>query len=133
MAKKTSSLSIIDDGIAVDGSIEFTGELLIRGSLTGKVTGDTVTIAEEGTVKADMQIKRMTVGGLFEGDVQAAEELVVLPNGECRGKVVCKQLVVQEDQSILASGPNRARVLASASGASPIPWFASAARSSRRG
>lgn len=96
MAKKTSSLSIIDDGIAVDGSIEFTGELLIRGCLTGKVTGDTVTIAEEGTVKADMQIKRMTVGGLFEGEVQAAEELVILPNGECRGKVVCKKLVVQE-------------------------------------
>jgi cytoskeletal protein CcmA (bactofilin family) len=96
VAKKTSSLSIIDDGIAVDGSIEFTGELLIRGRLTGKVTGDTVTIAEEGTVKADMQIKHMTVGGLFEGEVQVAEELVILPNGECRGKVICKRLVVQE-------------------------------------
>jgi cytoskeletal protein CcmA (bactofilin family) len=96
VAKKTSSLSIIDDGIAVDGSIEFTGELLIRGRLTGKVTGDTVTIAEEGVVKADLQIKRLTVGGLFEGEVQVAEELVILPNGECRGKVICKRLVVQE-------------------------------------
>jgi cytoskeletal protein CcmA (bactofilin family) len=95
VAKKTS-LSIIDDGIAVDGSIEFTGELLIRGRLIGKVAGDTVTIAEEGRVKADMQIKRMTVGGLFEGEVQAAEELVILPNGRCQGKVICKNLVVQE-------------------------------------
>jgi cytoskeletal protein CcmA (bactofilin family) len=95
VAKKTS-LSIIDDGIAVDGSIEFTGELLIRGRLIGKVAGDTVTIAEEGRVRADMQIKRMTIGGRFEGEVQAAEELVILPNGQCRGKVVCKSLVVQE-------------------------------------
>lgn len=95
MAKKTS-LSIIDDGIAVDGSIEFTGELLIRGRLSGKVAGDTVTIAEEGAVKADMQIKRMTVGGRFEGEVRAVEELVILPNGQCRGKVVCKNLVVKE-------------------------------------
>lgn len=95
MAKKTS-LSIIDDGIAVDGSIEFTGELLIRGRLSGKVAGDTVTIAEEGAVKADMQIKRMTVGGRFEGEVHAAEELIILPNGQCRGKVVCKNLVVKE-------------------------------------
>jgi cytoskeletal protein CcmA (bactofilin family) len=95
VAKKTS-LSIIDDGVAVEGSIEFTGELLIRGRLTGKVAGDTVTIADEGLVKADMKIKRMTVGGRFDGEVQAAEELVVLPNGQCRGKVICKNLVVQD-------------------------------------
>ena len=95
MAKKTS-LSIIDDGIAVEGSIEFSGELLIRGRLSGKVTGDTVTIAEEGTVKADMKIKRMTVGGRFDGEVQAADELIILPHGQCRGKVICKNLVVQE-------------------------------------
>ena len=95
MAKKTS-LSIIDDGIAVEGNIEFTGELLIRGRLSGKVTGDTVTIAEEGAVKADMKIKRMTVGGRFDGEVQAADELIILPSGQCRGKVICKHLVVQE-------------------------------------
>jgi cytoskeletal protein CcmA (bactofilin family) len=95
VAKKTS-LSIIDDGIVVEGSVEFTGELLIRGRLNGKVSGDTVTIAEEGRVKADMRIKRMTVGGRFEGEVQAAEELVILPNGQCQGKVICKSLVVQE-------------------------------------
>ncbi len=96
MAKKTSSLSIIDDGAAVDGSLEFQGELLIRGRLTGKVTGDTVTIAEEGTARAEMQIRRLTVGGLFDGEVQAAEELVILPGGECRGRVICAKLVVQE-------------------------------------
>ncbi len=95
MAKKTS-LSIIDDGITVEGSIEFTGELLSRGRLSGKVIGDTVTIAEEGAVKADMKIKRMTVGGLFDGEVQAADELIILPSGQCRGKVICKNLVVQE-------------------------------------
>ncbi len=94
MAKKTS-LSIIDDGIAVEGNIEFIGELLIRGRLSGTVTGATVTIAEEGRVRADMKIERMTVGGLFDGEVRAAEELIILPGGECRGKVICNSLVVQ--------------------------------------
>ena len=94
MAKKTS-LSIIDDGIAVEGNIEFIGELLIRGRLSGSVTGATVTIAEEGRVQADMKIERMTVGGLFDGEVRAAEELIILPGGECRGKVICNSLVVQ--------------------------------------
>ncbi len=93
---KKNSLSIIDDGFAVEGTMEFSGELLVRGRLSGKVAGDTVTIAEEGTVHADMQIKRLTVGGRFDGEVKAEEELVVLPNGHCRGKVICKNLVVQE-------------------------------------
>jgi cytoskeletal protein CcmA (bactofilin family) len=93
---KKNSLSIIDDGIAVDGSIEFTGELLVRGRLTGRVVGDTVTIAEEGTVRADMQVQRMTVGGFFEGEANVADELVILPNGHCKGKIICQNLVVQE-------------------------------------
>ena len=107
MAKKPSSLSIIDDGAAVDGSIDFRGELLIRGRLTGKVAGDTVTIAAEGAVKADMQIRRLTVDGLFEGDVQVAEELVILPKGECRGKVICEKLVVQEGGILNANVSHR--------------------------
>ncbi|MDJ0803733.1 MAG: polymer-forming cytoskeletal protein [Desulfobacterales bacterium] len=94
MAKK-NSLSIIDDGVSVEGNIEFVGELLIRGRLSGKVTGATVTIAEEGRVRADMKIERMTVGGVFDGEVRAEDELNILPGGQCRGKVICKSLVVQ--------------------------------------
>ncbi len=94
MAKKTS-LSIIDDGITIEGRVEFTGELLVRGRLNGKVTGETVTIAEEGAVRAEVDIERMTVGGLFDGEVRITEELIILPGGECRGRVICKNLVVQ--------------------------------------
>ena len=101
MAKK-NSLSIIDDGFSIEGSIEFNGELLIRGRLSGNVKGDTVTIAEEGEAKADMTIRRLTVGGRFEGEVRASEELVILPSGSCAGKVMCKSLVVKEGGALNA-------------------------------
>lgn len=96
MSRKKTYLSIVDDGFSVEGTIEFSGELLIRGRVGGNVKGDTVTIAEEGTAQADMTVRRLTIGGCFEGTVQAADELVVLATGRCSGRVQCLNLVVHE-------------------------------------
>lgn len=96
MSRKKAYLSIVDDGFSVEGTIEFSGELLIRGRVGGKVKGDTVTIAEEGTANAEMSVRRLTIGGRFEGHVHAAEELVVLATGHCSGRVQCLNLVVHE-------------------------------------
>jgi len=96
LSRKKTFLSIVDDGFSVEGTIEFSGELLIRGRVGGKVKGDTVTIAEGGTAQADMNVQRLTIGGRFEGTVQAAQELVVLATGSCNGRVQCLDLVVHE-------------------------------------
>ena len=96
MSRKKAFLSIIDDGFSVEGTIEFSGELLIRGKVGGKVKGDTVTIAEEGAADADMRVHRLTIGGRFQGDAHADEELVVLATGQCDGRVQCRNLIVHE-------------------------------------
>jgi cytoskeletal protein CcmA (bactofilin family) len=96
LSRKKTFLSIIDDGFSIDGTIEFSGELLIRGRVGGKVKGDTVTIAEEGAADADMQVHRLTIGGRFQGDVHADEEVVILATGQCDGRVQCRNLVVHE-------------------------------------
>ena len=96
MTRKKKYLSIVDDGFAMEGTIEFSGELMIRGRVAGKVKGDIVTIAEEGTVNADMKVNRLTIGGRFDGDAHASEELVVLPTGRCQGSIQCRNLIVHE-------------------------------------
>ena len=96
MTRKKKYLSIVDDGFSVEGTIEFSGELMIRGRVGGKVKGDIVTIAEEGIVNADMKVSRLTIGGRFEGDAQADEQLVVLPTGRCEGSIQCRNLIVHE-------------------------------------
>ncbi|MFZ7127744.1 MAG: bactofilin family protein [Desulfobacterales bacterium] len=89
-------LSIIDEGLRVEGSVSFAGSLLVRGLLKGKLDGDAVTIAEEGEIAAEATVKSMTVGGRFTGDLRALESLVILPTGNCEGSIECRQLVVQE-------------------------------------
>lgn len=89
-------LSIVDEGLDLEGSVRFSGELLVRGRVSGKLTGDRVTIAEGGQVQADVKVGALTVAGRFDGEIRAMEELVILPGGCCSGKVFCRRLVLRQ-------------------------------------
>ena len=92
---KSKNLSIIDRDLVVDGNILSTGRLVIKGTVKGEIKGETVVIAEEGAVYCDAKVMGITIGGTFEGEIEASEELVILATGYCAGKVVCKDLVVE--------------------------------------
>ncbi len=93
--KNGINLSIIDKELKIDGSIISKGKLIIKGSLKGALEGETVIIAEEGTVASDATVVSMTIGGHFEGQVVASKELIILSTGSCSGKVECNDLSVE--------------------------------------
>lgn len=88
-------ISIIDKGLTIDGVISSQGRLIIKGTVKGTINGDIVVIAREGAVYADTKAARMTVGGEYRGELLASEELIVLETGNCSGKIVCRDLVVE--------------------------------------
>jgi cytoskeletal protein CcmA (bactofilin family) len=87
--------SIIDKELTVDGTIHTRGRLIVKGVVKGTIIGETIVIAEEGSVYADVKVASITIGGTFEGELRALKELVILATGKCSGKVVCKDLVVE--------------------------------------
>ncbi|MDM8524078.1 polymer-forming cytoskeletal protein [Desulfococcaceae bacterium HSG8] len=95
MTKKTENFSILDRGLTVEGTISCKGKIIIKGTVKGTFVGENVVIGEEGAVYADMKAGSVTVGGIFEGKVRALEELVVLSTGNCEGKVVCRDIIVE--------------------------------------
>lgn len=95
MGKKAENISIIDQGLTVDGNITCTGKLIIKGVVKGNLEGETVIIAEEGAMAAEATAKSVTIGGSFEGTINADKELIVLSTGNCSGRVVCYDLVVE--------------------------------------
>ncbi|MBI9086744.1 MAG: polymer-forming cytoskeletal protein [Desulfobacterales bacterium] len=95
MKIKNKDFSIIDKNLTVDGTLHTTGRLIIKGTVKGSLVGESVIIAEEGSVYADTRVASMTIGGTFEGEIQASRELVILSTGKCSGKVVCKDFVVE--------------------------------------
>jgi cytoskeletal protein CcmA (bactofilin family) len=92
---ESQGFSIIDKELTVDGTISTKGRLIVKGVAKGTVVAQHVVIAEEGAVYANAKVGSMTVGGIFEGEVRALKELIVLSNGSCKGKIVCKDLVVE--------------------------------------
>lgn len=93
--KERLNLSIIDSDLKIDGSIVSRGKLIIKGSVRGTIQGETVIVAEEGEVRSETKVTSMTIGGSFEGDIQATRELIILSTGSCSGRVECKDLIVE--------------------------------------
>lgn len=95
--------SIIDEGFTVDGTVTGKGRLVIKGTVKGAVTGDNVVIAENGAVFADAQAKEITVGGTFDGKIEAEKTLIILSTGKCSGDVKCHDLVVEAGGALNAN------------------------------
>jgi len=91
---KSKNISIIDSGLTVEGSVFCKGQLIIKGAVKGNLRGEDVVIAKEGAVHADTTVSVITIGGQFEGMLRA-EKLVILATGNCSGKIVCKNFVVE--------------------------------------
>lgn len=93
--KTPKDFSIIERGLVVEGSVSFRGRLLVKGVLKGVLEGETVIIAPGGAVYSDAKVDRMTIGGVYEGNIAVGEELIVLSTGKCGGRVVCKNLELE--------------------------------------
>jgi len=89
------NFSLINKGQTIEGAISSKGRLDIHGTVKGKIDGETVVIAPEGVVHADVKVAGITIGGTFEGEIRASNELIILSSGSCTGKVVCRNLVVE--------------------------------------
>lgn len=96
MGKNSKNLSIIDKELKIEGSLISSGQLIIKGQVTGTIECDTVVIAEDGLVNSSStKVGSITIGGNFQGDVTASKELIILATGTCAGKVECKDLIVE--------------------------------------
>jgi len=95
VGKRAENISIVDQGLIVDGNITCTGKLIVKGVVKGTLDGETVIIAEEGAMCAEASAKSVTIGGSFEGVINTEKELIVLSTGVCSGRVVCHDLVVE--------------------------------------
>ena len=107
---ESKEFSIIDKGLTIDGTVSTNGRLIIKGLVKGTLVGKDVVIAEEGALYADAQVESVTIAGVFEGQIRAAKELIILSTGNCKGEIVCK------DFSVEAGGILNARVTCVADG-----------------
>jgi cytoskeletal protein CcmA (bactofilin family) len=92
---ESGDFSIFDRQLSVQGEVVTEGRLIVKGTLRGVLRGDTVIVAVEGVVQAETTVRRMTIGGRFEGRLVVSEDLVILATGVCAGQVTCRHFSVE--------------------------------------
>jgi cytoskeletal protein CcmA (bactofilin family) len=95
MKDKKAGLSIIDKDLRVKGVVDVQGKLIIIGTLEGTLEGDTVVTAQGSCVMADVKAREIVIGGKFEGDVTAYENVRLLKTAEFTGKIFCRNIDVE--------------------------------------
>jgi cytoskeletal protein CcmA (bactofilin family) len=103
MSDNKQPLSILDQGLIINGKIESDGEVIIRGKVTGTITAETLVIAESGIVDADCTAEAVIIGGDYNGNLTVNGIMKILSTGKCSGKVLCQDMVVENGSTLNAS------------------------------
>lgn len=92
----SKNITIIDEGLSVEGDVTGSGEMIIRGTLKGTLSGERVTIAPGGAVYADVEAVVMTIAGECRGTLRISREVTITASGSCQGRLDCPDLIVED-------------------------------------
>lgn len=92
----------ITQGIKIKGEISGKEDLFIDGKLEGKLdlSGASVTIGPNGTVKADIQAREIVVRGSVQGKLIGRDRVQLWNTGQVTGEVQTERLAI-EDGAVL--------------------------------
>jgi cytoskeletal protein CcmA (bactofilin family) len=65
--------SVIGSGIFVDGNIEATVDLQIRGKVSGDVRCETLVLGEQGEIRGNVFADRVRLSGTVEGTIETGD------------------------------------------------------------
>ena len=99
-SKADKNVTLIAADTSVDGHLRFSGELYVNGSVNGDIEAGNesqgaLVVSEEGSVKGEIRVPNVVIGGAVEGDVHADARLEVASTGRVRGDIYYRLVEVQ--------------------------------------
>lgn len=92
----TEDITIISNGVKLEGKITSAGSIRVDGTILGDVvTQGNVTVGEQGDVKGQINAGIIAIGGKVVGSVNAKEKLVLEAKANLKGDIFTKILVVE--------------------------------------
>ncbi|MCC5864484.1 MAG: polymer-forming cytoskeletal protein [Wenzhouxiangella sp.] len=93
-----ASRAVIGASIHVEGTLRGNEDLIIEGKVNGTVElkQNSVTIGAEGEVKADVYAHTIFVDGSMEGNLVAAERIVIRKSARVRGSIAAPRVSLED-------------------------------------
>ena len=96
MNGNTEDITIISNGVKIEGKVTSTGSIRVDGTLKGdlNVKGN-VSVGEQGNINGEIVANIVTIGGKVVGTVNAKEKLVLETKCVLKGDIITKVLVIE--------------------------------------
>ena len=79
------------------GTMKFTKSLRIRGYFEGDIESSGFLLVEEGaTIKANIKVRSVVIGGMVYGNIVATEKLEMLSTGHVYGNIQTARLKIAD-------------------------------------
>ena len=87
--------SVVEKGLTLDGNVTFQGQLVVNGTVKGQLSCDDLVIAQGGRVMAETRASTITIGGVFQGNLNLTGQLLLLSTGKCSGTIKCRDMALE--------------------------------------
>ncbi len=89
--------TLIGKSCEIKGDIISKNAVRVDGKVEGRIkSSETVVVAENASVKGDIEAKFVVIGGKVTGDVIASAKLEILSTGELYGDIRTPKLMISE-------------------------------------
>jgi len=103
--KGTKNLTIIAEGVEIDGKINCPGSIRIDGSAKGEIiAGKDITVGKEGNVEANIKTANAIIAGNCRGDMVASGEVEITSTGKFIGNLTQKDALLTVSKGGLFKG-----------------------------
>jgi cytoskeletal protein CcmA (bactofilin family) len=90
------NITIISNGVTLEGKITSDGSIRVDGNVQGDVfCRGNLTVGEVGEVKGQISADVITIGGKVVGSVNAKDKLVLEAKANLKGDIITKILIVE--------------------------------------
>lgn len=89
---------MIGPSIVIKGEVTGSEDLLIQGKVEGKInlSGNQVSVGENGEVNADIHAKVVKIDGKVTGDITGVEKVVIAKSGNVHGNIVAPRVTLED-------------------------------------
>jgi len=99
------TLTIIGEGVVIEGSLYSPGTTRIDGKVTGEVIAEKeIIIGKEGKVEAKIKTKDAMIAGSFVGNMIASGEVEISSTGKFTGNLIQKDALLTVEKGGLFKG-----------------------------
>ena len=97
--------TIIGENVFIEGSIRGEGNLMIEGTVKGKIelAKHHLTVGPNGQVEAEIQAGNVTVSGHVVGNITALEKVTITKAADFSGEIKAKRISVEDGAMLKAS------------------------------